>query len=127
MKIDCANKRNITESPDLPDVSAGIQMYFQPFRIGLVYKQNNRGYLQEFINTFQTQGFRIAQSPQQLALKPEGERDWKWSTLFMLPEPSLKVDDVVTIQKVRYRVMQKRDNKEYSCVEYELLQDYDED
>lgn len=128
MKIDCANKRNISNSPDVPDVSAGIQMWFQPIRIDVVFKQNRGGYLQEFINTFRNQAFKIAQSPQQLMMKPEGQRDWKWHTLYMNGEPKLKVDDIIVIQNMKYRVMQKRDNSEYSCVEYELLEDYqDED
>ena len=124
MKIVPANKKNISESPDLPDVSIGIQMYFQPIKISLVYKQNKDGYLQEFLNTFSTQGFRMAQSPQQLMMKPEGERDWKWSTLFTFPDLQIKVDDIITINKVKYRVMNRRDNREYGVQEFELLEDY---
>lgn len=127
MSIDYAGKRGIHESGDLPDVSEGIQMFFQRIEIFLVRKQNDKGFLQEDLDPISTQGVRMSQTPQQLAMHPEGERDWKWSMLYMVPEPELKVDDIVKIHGVKYRVMQRSRNKEYGCVSYELLEDYDEE
>ena len=126
MSIDYAGKRGIHESGDLPDVSEGIQMFFQRIELELIRKQNDGGFLQEDADPISTQGVRITQTPQQLAMHPEGERDWKWSNLFMVPEPRLKVDDRVKIQGVKYRVMNRADNKEYGCMQYELLEDYDD-
>lgn len=127
MKIDCANKRNISQSSDLPDMTAGVQMFFQPMKIGPVYKQNKHGYLEEFLNIFKTQGVIQTLNPQQLATKPEGERAWKWRKLHTLPEPKLNVDDIVKIGKTKYRVMDKEDNSQYGVVSYDLQEDYEDE
>lgn len=127
MIINRASKRPISESNDLPDMSAGIQMFFQKIVIEIVFKRNVDGYLKEETNTIKTQGVRVTQTSQQLAIKPEGERHWKWSNLFLVPGSKLEVDYIVKIQDVKYRVMQKKDNKEYSVTEYELLQDYEKE
>jgi hypothetical protein len=128
MKIDCGNKRSISQSSDLPDVSSGIQLWFQPLKIGPVFKQNKDGYLEEFLSVFKTQGVLQTLTPQQLAMKPEGERTWKWRKLHMLPEPKLRVDDIVIIGETSYRVMDKEDNSQYGVTSYDLQEDYvDED
>lgn len=127
MRIVSANKMKVYDSNDLPDMSEGVQMFFQNIFIEILHKQNSEGFLQEFAKPVRTQGVRVTQTPQQLAMKPEGQRDWKWSNLFMLPEPKLRVDDIVKIQGTKYRVMQKSDNKEYGVCSYELLEDYNDE
>ena len=125
MKIDYAGKRKLSQSNDLPDMTPGIEMFFQKITIEIVIKHNHKGILEEETSTHRTMGVRISQTGQQLAMHPEGQRNWKYSNLFMLPEPKLRVDDVVRIQGVKYRVMNRKNNSEYSCVEYELLEDYE--
>lgn len=128
MKIDSAKKRNISESIDLPDLSTGVQMFFQPLIISKIYKQNNKGYLEEFLNTFRTQGVIQTLSVAQLAMKPEGQRTWQWRKLHTVSEPKLKLDDLIVIKKIRYRVMSMEDNNQYGVISYDLQEDYlDED
>lgn len=127
MRINCGNKRNISQSSDLPDVSPGIEMFFQPLIISKVYKQNNKGYLEEFLNTFRTQGVIQTLSPAQLAMKPEGQRTWQWRKLHTLSEPRLKLDDIIYIYKIRYRVMDMEDNSQYSVISYDLQEDYSDE
>lgn len=124
MKINSANKRAVGEANDLPDMSGGIQMYYQKLVLNLVTTQNDKGYARELLRPIYTMGVRVTQTARQLALKPEGERSWKWSTLYTEPGTGLSNDDIVSVQGTRYRVTSNRDNKEYGCMEYELLEDY---
>ena len=124
MRIPYASKKSISESPDLPDVSSGIQMYLQTLQIGLVHKQNTNGYLEEFINTFRTQGVIQTLSPAQLAMKPEGQRTWQWRKLHTTPELKLKLDDIIIVHKIRYRVMDMEDNRQYGVSSFDLQEDY---
>ncbi len=123
-KIDRANKRNINDANDLPDVSDGVRMFFQNIKIEVLHKYTEDGYVKEKKTCILTQGVRVTQTPSQLAMKPEGERTWKWSNLFTVPGVNLKLDDIVEIRDIKYRVMGKEDNSEYGVVSYSLLEDY---
>lgn len=125
MLINPANRRNITQSPDVAvDVSEGVQMFFQKLIIEIVIKINNRGFLEEETSTISTLGTRVTQTARQLAMKPEGERKWKWSDLYLVPGQTPRVDDIIRIQGIEYRVMSSSNNKEYGVESFELLEDY---
>lgn len=127
MKIDSANKRNVNDANNLPDLSGGVQMFFQNIKIDIVKKRNDLGYLKEYKKCILTQGVRQTMTPAKLAIKPEGERTWKWSTLHTLPEPKLELDDIIKIRDVKYRVMSMENQAEYGFVAYELLEDYEDE
>lgn len=127
MTIDRANKRNVCDANDLPDVSEGVQMFFQNIKIEVVHKRNDAGYLKEKKSCILTQGVRQTFTPRQLEMKPEGERTWKWSKLHTLPEPKLKLDDIVLIRGIKYRVMVLDDQAEYGFVAYDLKEDYEDE
>ena len=124
-KIDNANRRSIDETPDLPDVSTGVQMFFQKMTIFLIHKEQIDGYTDESKKkVVVTEGVRVPFSPQQLALKPEGERGWRFSKLYCVPNLRLKLDDIVESREVKYRVMASEDFSEYGYVSYDLVEDY---
>ena len=128
MKIHNANRQGVNEATDLPDVSAGVMTFFQNIKIEIVKKRNDSGYLKEKKYCILTQGVRQAFSPRQLAIKPEGERTWKWSKLHILPVHGLNLDDIILIRDVKYRIMAEVNQAEYGYKEYDLLEDYkDED
>lgn len=128
MKIHNANQRNVNYANDLPDVSAGVEMFFQSIKMHKVRKHNEDGYLVERKNCILTQGVRQTFTPAQLAMKPEGQRTWRWSKLHILPEPKLNLDDIVEIRGIKYRVMTMDNHAEYGVISYDLVEDYkDED
>jgi len=127
MKIDRANKRNVNDTTDLPDLSSGVMTFFQSIKIEIVKKRNDSGYLKEKKICILTQGVRQAFTQRQLAIKPEGERSWKWSKLHVLPEPRLNLDDIVLIRDVKYRIMAEMHQSEYGYREYDLLEDYEDE
>lgn len=52
-------------------------------------------------------GILYPMKAQQIALKPEGQRAWKWWGL--ISEKELSVDDVVEYHDIQYRVFAKTD------------------
>lgn len=58
-------------------------------------------------------------TPQQLRIKPEGQRSWKWWTLWT--KKRLKVDDVIKDSTCRqYRVVEIEDWSDAGYFKYEL-------
>lgn len=79
----------------------------------------------ETATSLQFQGVVQPFTAQQLRMKSEGQRLWKWSTIHALPVLSLKPDDVLIDQAgVQYRVMGKKDYSAYGYQEYEIIEDY---
>lgn len=125
MKIINANKFKINQgSSDLPDMSDGVLGFLQPTTVEIISQEQVDGYPQESKTTVRTMAVRQPFSSEQLSMKPEGARSWKWHTLHCLPNLILKTNDIVSIYCVPYRVMEKTDYKEYGYIEYHIIEDY---
>lgn len=108
----------------LPNVSDVLPDWFQPLTFDVVTKTIVNFENQETVRTITTQGVRQPMTAQQLAIKPEGQRAWKWETLHCLPDAVLQVDDIVIFNGVKYRVMQKWNWSEYGYCEYHICEAY---
>lgn len=108
----------------IPNVSGALNDWFQKLTFSVVTKAVVNSVVTETLTTTVSKGVWQPFSPQQLLLKPEGQRAWKWFTVHALPSLILSPDDVFVFKTVRYRVMQKLDWKEYGYVEYHIIQDY---
>lgn len=112
-------------SPQLPNMSGTIESWFQDIVIGIITAPVVKGRVVESIVEISTRGVLQPLTAQQLDLKPEGERNWKWYMLHCQPSLSLQNDDTVSIKGGRYRVMGRWGFDEYGYVQYELVKDYD--
>lgn len=109
---------------NLPNVSEALLGWFQNMTFDLITKAISSYELVEVAETIVTKGVRQPFTAQQLSIKPEGQRAWKWETLHCLPDVKLNPDDIVVFNGVRYRVMGKLDYSEYGYLEYHIIQDY---
>ena len=109
----------------LPQVGGVLPGWFQPLEFEIVTKTLVNYEVQEIIIEISTQGVRQPMMAQKIAIKPEGQRAWKWETLHCLPDVPLKVDDEVIFGGKTYRVMNKWDWTEYGYCEYEICQGYE--
>ena len=119
-----ANEKGLNYS-GLPQVGEVLPSWFQTLTFDIITKTLVNYEVQETKTTITTQGVRQPMTAQQLAIKPEGQRGWKWETLHCLPSTILKLDDIVVFNGVKYRVMQKWDWKEYGYCEYHICQAYE--
>lgn len=122
------NAKNVPLSANpgtLPNVAEALFSWFQPLFFTYMDKKTVNFQLVETPTIFNFQGVRQPFSPQQLKMKPEGQRQWKWETVHAYPTLVLAPDDIITFANVNYRVMEKLDWKEYGYVEYHIVQDFE--
>lgn len=110
----------------LPQVGEVLPNWFQDLKFAVMRKVIEDYEVKEIFDEITTKGVRQPMTAQQLAIKPEGQRAWRWETLHCLPDVDLKIDDVVIFDNIRYRVMQRWNWKEYGYMQYEICEGYDE-
>ena len=64
-------------------------------------------------------------TPTQLAIKPEGQRAWKWWSITATPDLQLKADEVITYRQSKLRIMSQLPFEANDVVQYESVEDYD--
>jgi hypothetical protein len=125
MKISNAKDMKLSETQSaLPDVAAAVQEILQPLRIIVYQKQQINGYTQEIPREFSTRASIQPLTPQQIKMLPEGQRAWKYFTMYCERNIQLLPDDGFKIRGVRYRVQDKTDWKEFGYIKYDCIEDY---
>lgn len=109
----------------LPDMSDAIPGWFQPLSFGIISKAVNDFEAEETIRRVHTMGMVQPMSAQQLMMKPEGQRSWKWLVLHCLADIELKPDDAVICGGEKYRVMARLDWRQYGYCECHICRDYE--
>ncbi len=108
----------------LPDLSDAILNWFQPMVFTTVVKTVVNFKLVETPTNINFAGVWQPLSPRELAMKPDGQREWIWIRLIALPNVELTPDQVITYLGVQYRVKAVRNYELENFLEYDLVQDY---
>lgn len=116
---------SLIENPGtLPNMESTLLDWFQKLTFTQVEKNTIDFKLVEVETSYDFMGVRQPFTVQQLMMKPEGQRKWKWEMIHALPDLVLEPDEIITFLDQNYRVDQKLDYKEYGYVEYHIVQDY---
>lgn len=107
----------------LPDVSAAVMVLLQPISVMTVTQQLINGYYKPITQTIATQA-SIQPLPQELAIKMEGERNWRWSLIHILPNVDLNNNDLITLFGVQYKVMKKENWAQYGYMNYFVVEGF---
>ena len=110
----------------LPDVSGAMKNWFQKMTFIRIVKSIVNFRVKEVETEIVFQGVMQPFTKQQLQMKPEGQRSWKWYSLHAETELVLDNDEKVLYLGDDYRVMNKGDYRQYGYVDYELVKDYQE-
>lgn len=124
--ISAANKPLSQNIGSLPQMSDALGDWLQPMKFQQVTKTTVNMQVVETFADINMQAVRQPLSAQQVMMKPEGQRTWRWDRLHALPTPELVVDSRVLYQGIEYRVMGKWPWPEYGYIEYHLTQDYED-
>jgi hypothetical protein len=128
MKLTNAKDMKVSDlNHGLPEVGAGVQMLLQNVTVFYSQKTQVDGMTQEVPRPIRTRAAVEPFTPQQLNIRPEGQRGWKWFTLFTLSNLDMKLDDVVRLFGKKYRVMEKYDWHQYDLFRYAVIEDYLDD
>ena len=109
---------------NLPNLNPAISAWSQRLEFVLIGKS------QEDFKTVETYipktvlGVRQPLKAQDIAIKPEGQRAWKWELIHASPSLVLMVGDIIEFSEGRYKVMAKRNYSEYGYMEYEICQGF---
>src|SRR5690606_18612988 len=63
-------------------------------------------------------------SPKQISILPEGQRSWSWFTIHCNSGSKINIDDIISKDGTRFRVMQRLSYPEYGYYEYHVCLDY---
>lgn len=62
--------------------------------------------------------------PQEVARRPEDQRQWKWWTVIVREGPLLNIDDVIVVDSISYRIEKVHNWSESGFQKYEAREDY---
>jgi hypothetical protein len=108
----------------LPDMSTTLLDYFQQMTFTVIVKTVVNYVLVETPTSTSFQGVWQPLSPQKIAMKDIGQREWQWNMLHADPSLSLSVDDEIVYNGTQFRVDSKTDYTSYGYIEYHLVNDY---
>ena len=107
---------------EFPDMSEVVDSFSETIKFACIGKA-----VEDFENVETTkdvvefEGVLQPIPPRKLTIKPEGQRSWKWYTLWT--EILLNLDDVVRDDEGRqYQVMVQTDGRRGGYLEYEIVQ-----
>lgn len=109
----------------LPNLGDALLDWFQPMTFQKMVKSVDASYrAKEVATNIRTRGVWMPLTDQQLRMKPEGQRSWKWYQLFAEPTLILNIDDRVKYLTVPYRVMARGPWERYGYIEYQLVEGF---
>lgn len=108
----------------MPNMSTTLSGWMIPLSFGVVTKVQNGFMTKEVVTYKNFYGVWQPLNTEQLKIKPEGERAWKWFWCHSQIDLGLKLDDVILYLDKQYRVMGVKDYSLNGFYEYELIEDY---
>ena len=121
------NAKNLTLPNNvggLPDVGAAVMTLLQPVNVQVGIQQLVNGYYKPIFRNIDTQA-SIQPLPQELAIKMEGERNWRWHLIHILPNVILNNNDTITLFGIQAKVMKKENWTQYGYISYIVVENYD--
>lgn len=115
---------NLQPQGTVPDVSGALMDWLQPMTFTLVTKSALNFQAVETGEPFSFQGVWQPFKPEDLQLRPEGQRSWRLFWCHSMTALPLVNDDVVIYQGKQYRVMSNNDCGLYGFFEYMLCEDW---
>ena len=121
-----ASSRTVSQSANtVPQMGGNMQDWFVnlTFKRRLVEQQDSQ--VIEKWTSFVARGFVQPFTGRVLEIMKQGDRSWKWSSLFALPGLTLNIQDIVVdANGVPYRVQTEKDFSIFGFVRYYVIRDY---
>ena len=125
MTIINAKDKKLSEiNGDLPNVYNSLLNWYQKMTLKRIEKKVIDAKEVEIETSFNSLGLIEPMKPQEISMKPYGQRAWKWNNLFTTTA-DFRVEDVIDFRGTRFRVLNKIDFSIYGYFKYELVEDYD--
>lgn len=113
-----------TNFSGVPNMSGTLDGWLQKIVFNVITKQIVNFEVVETTQDVTFEGVWQPFGPEQLKIKPEGQRSWSWFMVHSKTPLPLKNDDVMKYRGVQYRVMEVGNYNEYGFYEYHVILDY---
>lgn len=111
----------------MPQMSAAFGGWTVPISLLLIRQEISAGFLVNYEETVSVKGVWQPLDPEEIELKPEGQRSWEWVDLHVQGSTvKFKTNDRVLKDGVRYKVMSSKDYTLNNFSEYHLVRDFDD-
>jgi hypothetical protein len=106
----------------LPNLANAVRAWTQPFTFDRITKTIVNYQLVETKSTISFKGVIQPMRAEQLEIKSEGQRQWRWFTVHSTTDLQLVLDDEIVWKTKRYRVLAVSDYVDYGYFEYEIAE-----
>ncbi len=116
--------KKINEMSGMPQMRSAFSGWQVSFVLIRITQTNNEGDITDVETSLNYVGTVQPLSPEEIKLKPEGQRSWQWLQVHVIIGEDLKTNDRVFYNGKRYKVMLVKDYRLNNYIEYHLLEDY---
>lgn len=121
-----ANTRTVAQAvTPMPTMRTALYGWYRDLALTKMVKKVVGSRTVETPEPLAAQGTWQPFGPEQLKIKPEGMRSWRWFMIHTTPDVVLLTDDRINRDGVNYRVMEKGDYGDQGFVEYHVINDAD--
>lgn len=107
-----------------PTGNSVLRGFFKRLMLTVVSKRLDRGDVIETTRDLPAVGVVLPTGRRDLELMPEGQRSWRWLTLYTERPIVLDPDDKIKYQGTEYRIMSSIKEGDYGVCKYFLVNDY---
>lgn len=111
------------QATGLPQVDGAVSFFLQPVSAIIETQQMINGYYKPLCQTVDTQA-SVQPASKNLEIKTEGERNWQWYVIHILPNVIMRNNDKVTLFGKRYKIMSDNVWQQHGFVSYIAVQDF---
>lgn len=116
--------KKINQLSGMPQMCAAFSGWAVNFTLSKVTQKNIEGDIVDITTTSDYKGTVQPLSPEQIKLKPEGQRSWEWLQVHVLIGADLVTNDRIIYDGKPYKVMFVKNYKLNNYMEYHLVEDY---
>jgi hypothetical protein len=118
--------KKLNEINSMPQMEAAFSGWFSTITLTRITQVvNGDGYIQENEENINFQGTIQPLSPEELMLKPDGQRSFEWLQIHCLAGSlNLKTNDQIVYNTRIYKVMSVKDYSLNNYIQYDILEDY---
>lgn len=118
--------KKLNQLSGMPQMHAAFAGWFMPISLKVITQTIVDGFNVDSEKTITFKGTIQPLSPKQIALKPEGQRAWKWLQIHCEgSQPILTTNDRIVYNGEKFKVMGDLDYRLNNFSEYHCVKDYE--
>lgn len=109
----------------MPNMSTTLNGWMKPFTLIIITQTNIDGIPTDGERSVTYRGTVQPLNPEQVNIKPEGQRSWEWLQIHVqLSDNPLANDDRIIYNGKKFKVMARKDYTLNGYIEYHVVKDY---